>query len=349
MELTGEQKNPAWQENFKEGKMTNFADRLIKEILKRRSYLCVGLDPQLEYFPPFILRRYGNLFEPGCKLAAAAIMAFNKEIIEATCEFALCYKPQMAFYEKYGSEGVRALEETIKYVKSLGILIIEDAKREDGGDTSRAYAEGHLGKVTVPAKDGELIKIESPYNVDAITITPWIDTPNFDPFVDQAINNGKGIFVVTKTSFKPVSRFQESLNDQGERMWTVLAEIVEAMGKKAVGEKGYSSVGVVMGATYPKEAEQMKKIIPKAFKLIPGFGAGQKGKAEDAVVSINDDGFGGIINNSRGTNYAWHEKFKTGFECDEKDFAIAAAKACEQARDSLNEAVKKKIGKLPWE
>jgi orotidine-5'-phosphate decarboxylase len=333
----------------------NFADLLIKEVLKRKSYLCVGLDPQIKYFPPHLLKYYGRKYPDLFEATAEMIIAFNKAIIDATAEYALCYKPQMAFYEKYGYHGVRAFMETVKYVQNAGLIVIGDVKREDGGDTAQAYADGHLGKVDVVGSLFEIVHVTSPYNMSAITITPWIDSPNFDPFIKVTKENDKGIFVVTKTSFKPASDLQESMvidkDENGKELqvkaWIKLARKVKKIGEAVVGEKGYSSIGVVMGATYPEEAEIMKKEIPMCFKLIPGFGY-QGGGPDDAVVSINDDGFGGVVNNSRATNYAWHPKFKTGYECVETSFAVAAAKAAKAGRDALNDAVRRKIGMVPW-
>ncbi|MFA4817893.1 MAG: orotidine-5'-phosphate decarboxylase [Parcubacteria group bacterium] len=333
----------------------NFADRLIKEILEKKSYLCVGLDPQIKYFPPHLCSYYGRKYFDPFEATAEMIIAFNKAIIDATAESALCFKPQMAFYEKYGHHGVRAFMETVKYAQNAGFIVIEDAKREDGGDTAQAYADGHLGWVDVISPDGYITNTHSPYDVSAITVTPWIDSPNFDSFISVSKAKGKGFFVVTKTSFKPASDLQETLvvdrDEEGKEVhikaWIKLARKVKKLGEDLIGEKGYSSAGVVMGATYPEEAKVMKEEIPMCFKLIPGFGY-QGGGPDDAVVSINDDGFGGIINNSRATNYAWHPKFKTGYECVGTSFAIAAAKAAKAGRDTLNEAVRRSIGMMPW-
>jgi orotidine-5'-phosphate decarboxylase len=328
--------------------MKNFADRVIKAIHDNMSYLCVGLDPQLKYFPPHILKYCAQTYGPGRRASAEAIAIFNRAIIDATSEYAFGFKPQMAFYEKYGYYGVKAFEETVRYALLVGgKIIIEDAKREDGDDTTRAYAEGHLGQIEIIGKEGELISVPNAYGVDAITITPWIEEPNFKPFLEVAIREGRGIFVVDRTSFKPTSSLQEMLDENGDKGWVRLAKRVKEMGESAKGENGYSSIGVVMGATYPEDAPIMKEVLPYAFKLIPGFGV-QKGTADDAVVCVNDDGFGIIPNNSRGTNYAWHPKFKSEFQCNPSSFALAAANASKQARDALNAAVLKRIGKLPW-
>ena len=330
----------------------SFADQLIEEIKKRKSYLCVGLDPQLRYFPPRILKWAVSNYGFGLRAAGEAIFEFNRCIIDATADngSALCYKPQMAFYEKYGHHGVRAFERTTNYIKKWGMICIEDAKREDGGDTAEAYAEGHLGQIEVPDENGDLIIRSSVYDVDAITITPWIGEPNFKPFKEVAKREGKGIFVVDKTSFTPEAQLQELklLEDGGYVCaWTVLARQIRDLGQDVVGENGYSSIGVVMGATYPRDAEVMRDEIPHAFKLVPGFGA-QKGSADGAVTSINDDGFGIIVNNSRATNYAWLPKFSKEFACDPERFAEASAQASLQARNALNDAVERRIGHLPF-
>jgi orotidine-5'-phosphate decarboxylase len=325
----------------------NFADRVIKAIHDNMSYLCVGLDPQLRYFPPHILKYCAKKYGPGFRAAAEAIIMFNKGIIDATNEFAFGFKPQMAFYEKYGHEGVKAFEETVDYALLTGKIVIEDGKREDGDDTARAYADGHLGQVDIIGEDGTLVQVDNAYKVDALTITPWIEEPNFKPFLEVIAREGRGVFVVTRTSFKPTSSLQEMAGADGEKGWIKLAKKVRELGESVRGENGYSSVGVVMGATYPEDASIMKEILPDAFKLIPGFGI-QKGTADDAVVCVNDDGFGIIPNNSRGTNYAYHPRFKMEFQCDPRSYSLAAAKASQQARDALNAAVLKRIGKLPW-
>lgn len=327
--------------------MKNFADRVIKTIYDSMSYLCVGLDPQIRFFPPYILKYCVETYGEGTRAAAEAIIMFNKAIIDATNEFAFAFKPNFAFYAKYGHQGVRAFEETIRYALLTGKIVIQDCKFEDGGDTSQAYADGFLGHIDVPYGEGYICNMPNVFQGDAITITPWIEEPNFNPFFDNAKANGRGVIVVCRTSFKPSSSLQEIIGEDGDKGWVRLAKKIENMGKGARGDNGYSSFGVVMGATYPEDAPLMKEILPMAFKLIPGFGV-QGGGADDAVVCVNDDGFGIIPNNSRGTNYAWHPNFKSEFVCKPTSFSLAAAKASEQARDALNAAVIRKIGNLPW-
>jgi len=325
----------------------NFADRVIESICKNMSYLCVGLDPQLRYFPPHILQYCAKTYGPGIEATARAIVMFYQTIIDVTNEFAFAFKPQMAFYEKYGHWGVWAFEQVVRYALSTEKIVVEDAKREDGDDTSKAYADGHLGQIEIINQEGGLDMVSNVYDVDALTITPWIEEPNFKPFFEVAKNEGRGIFVVDRTSFKPTSSLQEMKDECGEKGWIKLAKKIREMGEEIKGKNGYSSIGVVMGATYPEDAPIMKDILPWAFKLVPGFGVQGSG-ADDAVVCVNKDGFGIIPNNSRGTNYAWHPKFKSEFQCKPTSFALAAASASRQARDALNAAVLKRIGKLPW-
>jgi orotidine-5'-phosphate decarboxylase len=327
--------------------MKNFADRVIKGIHDSMSYLCVGLDPQLEYFPPHILKYCAKTYGPGLEATAEAIIMFNKTIIDVASESCFAFKPQMAFYEKYGFHGVRAFQETSAYALSTGKIVIEDAKREDGGDTSKAYADGHLGNINIIGEDGKLMAIPNTYGADALTITPWIEEPNFKPFFEVAKAEGRGIFVVDRTSFKPTSSLQEMIGEDGDKGWVRLAKKIQVLGEEIKGENGYSSIGVVLGATYPEDAALMKEILPKAFKLKPGFGV-QGGGPDDAIEGINYDGLGIIPNNSRGTNYAYHPAFKSEFQCDPRSYALAAAKACKQASDALNAAVISKIGTLPW-
>ena len=327
--------------------MKNFADKVIDAIKEKKSYLCVGLDPQLRYFPPHILKWAASNWKDPLQAVGEAIYEFNKIIIDVTYDFAMGFKPQMAFHEKYGYHGVRAFERTTSYIKTYGALCIEDAKREDGGDTAQAYADGHLGEIDVIGEGGKLVKIPSAYNIDAITITPWIGQPNFQPFKKVAAARGKGIFVVDKTSFKPEAELQEIMTPEEVRAWIVLARQVRELGVDVKGRYGYSSIGVVMGATYPQDAEIMKVEIPDAIKLVPGVGA-QKGSADDAVVSVNEDGFGFIANNSRATNYAYLSKFSEEFACDPEKFQLAASNASRQSRDALNDAVLRRIGHLPF-
>lgn len=323
--------------------MRTFTDRLMDEMDKKRSILIVGLDPQFKRIPVQIREKARQKFGAGWRAIGYAYLWFNQAIIDATEEYAVGFKPQMAFYEAYGNWGIWAFQETVNYAKKKGLIVIEDAKREDGGDTAQAYADGHLGKVDFWGDDDETFTKVPAYDVDCMTITAWIGEPMLSPFLKVVKEQGKGIFVVDKTSFRPASVIQERKTEDGITNWEDLAHWVAQWGEGSEGERGYRNVGVVMGATYPEEAEMMRKILRNAWFLIPGYGA-QGGGADGAVVGFNKDGYGGVVNSSRGIIFAYA---KGNFQSDPKDFAEAARKAAEFSRDDLNAALKR-AGKFNW-
>ena len=252
------------------------ADRFIDGTKEKGSILCVGLDPQYDLLP----NNFKKLAKE--KVAADIELLFIKEIIDAVKDYAIAVKPNMAFYEGYGHRGIWGLGRIIEYAKNAGLLVILDAKRGDGGDTAEAYAKAYLGKNAF-------------VDIDAITINGNIGDACVPYFAEAAKNNSKGVFVVTKTSFKPNPRNIENLITQnGIRVWEELAGMVEEWGKGTEGEYGYSNVGVVMGATYPEDATRMREILPNAMFLVPGYGA-QGGGADDAVRGVNKDGLGCIV------------------------------------------------------
>jgi orotidine-5'-phosphate decarboxylase len=325
--------------------MKTFVDKLIEEIQEKKSILCVGLDPQIKYFPKHILEQGykeavdKSRFEP----AARAITLFNRAVIEAIAKYAVIIKPQRAFYELYGPWGIMAFEQTVKFCKEAGLLVLEDAKRSDGGDTAWAYAKGHLGNVGVWRRDSnDLLEIQS-LNVDAMTVMPQIGSSCVKPFVETAKKHGKGIFLVVKTSFIPNSEVEQINTKDGLKVWEEIASlVVEKWSGGCEGESGINNIGVVVGATYPEEGIRMRELLPDCFFLVPGYGA-QGGGADGAIKGIMPSGLGVIVNSSRGINYAYLRDFK----CDQKDFAKAAGKAAEFARDDLNKALKK-VSKIPW-
>lgn len=329
--------------------MKTFVDKLVAEIQKKESILCLGLDPQLKYLPPHILdrgyeeARHPFEFEP----EARSIVIYFEEIIKAVAPYVVAAKPQMAFYEHYGHWGVWAFEKVVKACKENDLLVIEDAKRCDGGDTAVAYAQGHLGTVdTWDPQKREFFKELSIFDVDAMTVVPWTGTSGLSPFLEIVKKSGKGVFVVDKTSFKPNSEIEQLVTTSGRKVWEETALLVKQWSQGCEGECGLNNVGVVMGATYPEDALKMREYLPDCFFLVPGYGA-QGGEADGAVRGIRPDGLGVIVNSSRGIDYAYHPKFGGPFQCDPKEFAEAARKAAEFARDDLNEALKR-AGKLPW-
>lgn len=306
--------------------MESFVDTLVGEIIKKKSILCVGLDPQPQWIPKHLFEENENPKER----IAHAIVKFNQAIIEAVKDLAVVVKPQIAFYEAYGAPGIWAFEETIKFAKKQGLLVIGDAKRCDGGDTAKFYAKGHLGK------EG--------FDVDAMTVVPWIGLAGLEPFIKMVKEERKGLFVVVKTSFRPNSAIEQIVTKNGTKVWEETALLVKQWAQGCEGKTGFNNVGIVVGATYPIEALTMRKIYPNGFFLVPGYGA-QGGGAEDAVAGVRKDGLGVIVNSSRGIIFAYarSEKFKDKPE----NFAEAARKAAKFSRDELNQALEKKA-QLPW-
>lgn len=320
-----------------------FTDELIEAIRVKGSILNVGLDPQLKFMPPHLTKWAYETYGGGCEGIARLFLRFNKEIIDAVSRFAVSVKPQIAFYEIYGHRGLFAFEQTKKYAQKKGLQVIADAKRGDGGDTAKAYAAGHIGRIPMFVDyHNTLIQVKPPLLVDAVTIHAWIGSSCVTPFLEAVKEYGTGVFVVVKTSFTPNSEIEQTKTSSRVPMWVKLAKMVAKWGTGTEGEYGYRNFGVVLGATYPEDAPRMREILPKTWFLIPGYGA-QGGGSDGAVTGINKDGYGGIVNSSRGIIAAWK---KDQFRTTSEKFAEAAAKAAEFARKDLNDALKR-AGKYP--
>jgi orotidine-5'-phosphate decarboxylase len=316
--------------------MQTFVDQLQAAMLTKNSVLCVGLDPQLKFMPPQLISGAIRLHGRTWEALAHCFNEFNRGIIDAVAPYACCVKPNAAFYE--GSHHLWAVYEgTIAYARSKGLLVINDGKRFDGGDTADAYAQTHIGEL--PFFDNTTAP--SLVRSDAVTIGGYIGEDTIVRFMKEMKQYGTGAFVVDKTSFKPNSVIEQLVTENGLTVWEELANHIGVWGQEVVGDNGYSNLGVVMGATYPTEAERMKEIIPKCVKLVPGYGA-QGGDADDAVVAFNDDGFGAVVNSSRGIIAAWQKgEFKVN---DPYYYAKAAAFAADHARSELNAALMRKLG-----
>jgi orotidine-5'-phosphate decarboxylase len=305
--------------------MSHFADRLINRISDLGNPTVVGLDPRLNQIPEFIkdkaIDEFGETFEG----VAAAILEFNKGIIDAISDIVPAVKPQIAFYECYGHEGLRAYEETVQYAQEKGLIVIGDAKRNDIGSTAKAYAEGHLGLVDLFGEPTPSI------NVDALTVTPYLGTDGIVPFTKVCKESEKGIFVLVRTSNPSADEIQgQALGDH--LMDEHVAGLVEGWGRELIGDSGFSAVGAVVGATYPEEAHVLRNLMPNQIFLVPGYGA-QGGGAEDVKPCFHKNGTGAIVNSSRGIIFAYEE---TG----QPDEAYADA-----AREAAM-AMKKDLGRL---
>lgn len=271
--------------------------KLINEIKKKDAPVVVGLDPMLSYVPEHIMKK--AVCEKGESLEAAAdaIFEFNKGIVDAVYDLVPAVKPQIAMYEQFGVPGLMAFTKTVNYCKDKGLLVIGDVKRGDIGSTSGAYATAHLGKISVGSKSF------APFNEDFATVNPYLGTDGIKPFLDVCNENDKGIFILVKTSNPSSGEFQDRiLKASDDKKEATLYETVGAMvdnwaNQSMDGE--YSNVGAVVGATYPEMGALLRKVMPKSFILVPGYGA-QGGSGKDLKPFFNEDGLGAIVNSSRG-------------------------------------------------
>ena len=266
-------------------------NKLINKIQKTKAPIVVGLDPMLSYVPEHIQKKafaeYGETLEG----AAEAIWQFNKEIVDKTYDLIPAVKPQIAMYEQFGIEGLKAYKKTVDYCKSKDLVVIGDIKRGDIGSTSAAYAVGHLGKVQVGSKT------YAGFDEDFATVNPYLGSDGVKPFIDVCKQENKGLFILVKTSNPSSGEFQDQKID-GKPLYELVGEKVAQWGEEHMGESGYSYVGAVVGATYPEQGEILRKVMPKSFILVPGYGA-QGGKGKDLVHFFNEDGLGAIVNSSR--------------------------------------------------
>lgn len=277
-------------------------NKLISNIRKTNAPIVVGLDPMLNYIPEHIQKKAFAEFGETLEGAAEAIWQYNKGIVDATCDLIPAVKPQIAMYEQFGIPGLIAYKKTVEYCKAKDLVVIGDIKRGDIGSTSAAYAVGHLGQVQVGSKK------YAGFDEDFATVNPYLGSDGVKPFMDVCKEEKKGIFVLVKTSNLSSGEFQDRVID-GRPLYELVGEKVAQWGDELMGD-GYSYVGAVVGATYPEMGKVLRKIMPKTFILVPGYGA-QGGKGADLVHFFNEDGLGAIVNSSRGIIAAYkQEKYK---------------------------------------
>lgn len=277
-------------------------NKLISNIRKTNAPIVVGLDPMLNYIPEHIQKKAFAEFGETLEGAAEAIWQYNKGIVDATCDLIPAVKPQIAMYEQFGIPGLIAYKKTVEYCKAKDLVVIGDIKRGDIGSTSAAYAVGHLGQVQVGSKK------YAGFDEDFATVNPYLGSDGVKPFMDVCKEEKKGIFVLVKTSNPSSGEFQDRVID-GRPLYELVGEKVAQWGDELMGD-GYSYVGAVVGATYPEMGKVLRKIMPKTFILVPGYGT-QGGKGADLVHFFNEDGLGAIVNSSRGIIAAYkQEKYK---------------------------------------
>ena len=290
--------------------------KLIQKIQETKAPICVGLDPMLNYIPEHVLMKSFQEYGETLEGAADAIWNFNKEIVDHTWDLIPSVKPQIAMYEQFGIEGLKVYEKTVRYCQEKGLVVIGDAKRGDIGSTSAAYATGHIGKVKVGRN------VYSAFNTDFLTVNPYLGTDGVKPFVDVCKTEDKGLFVLVKTSNPSSGEFQDKLID-GRPLYELVADKVVEWGSECM-DGEYSNVGAVVGATYPEMSAILRKLMPKTYFLVPGYGA-QGGTAKDLKACFNPDGLGAIVNSSRGIIAAYRQEKYAKFGAEH--FAEASRQA----------------------
>ena len=274
-------------------------NKLIAKIQKTHAPIVVGLDPMMNYIPEFIQKKAFEEYGETLEGAAEAIWQYNKGIIDATCDLIPAVKPQIAMYEQFGIEGLKAYKKTIDYCHEKDLVVIGDIKRGDIGSTSAAYAVGHLGKVQVGTKS------YAGFDEDFATVNPYLGSDGVKPFIDVCKEEKKGLFILVKTSNPSSGEFQDRQID-GRPLYELVGEKVAQWGEEHMDDT-YSYIGAVVGATYPEMGKVLRKLMPKTFILVPGYGA-QGGKGADLVHFFNEDGLGAIVNSSRGIIAAYKQE-----------------------------------------
>ena len=291
-------------------------NQLVANIKKTGAPIVVGLDPMLNYVPEHVQKKAFTEYGETLEGAAEAIWQFNKEIVDKTYDLIPAVKPQIAMYEQFGVPGLVAFKKTVDYCKSKGLVVIGDVKRGDIGSTSAAYAVGHLGHVQVGKNR------YAGFDEDFATVNPYLGSDGINPFIDVCKEEKKGLFILVKTSNPSSGEFQDRLID-GRPLYELVGEKVAAWGEECMGDE-YSYIGAVVGATYPEMGKVLRKIMPKAYILVPGYGA-QGGKGKDLVHFFNKDGLGAIVNSSRGIIAAYKQEKYASF--GEEGYAQASRQA----------------------
>lgn len=306
----------------------NAIDKLIERIKKLNNPTVMGLDPRYEMLPKCVTEKYSQDLEGVSK----AIIEYNKGLIDATYDIIPAIKPQIAFYEMFGLPGIKAFEETCIYAKEKGMIVIADVKRGDIGSTAAGYSNAFLGKTPVGEKKLSI------YDVEFVTVNPYMGTDCVKPFIEDCKKYNKGLFILVKTSNPSSGELQDLKLENGKEVYMQVAELVEKWGEELRGEYGYSSIAAVVGATYPEQLRKIREKAQHTFFLIPGYGA-QGGKVEDIALGFDKNGIGGIINASRSLMCAyklenWKDKFK------EEEYAKATRAEAIRMKEELNKYIK---------
>ena len=302
-------------------------NKLVDKIVKTNAPVVVGLDPMMKYIPEHVQKEAFEQYGETLEGAAEAIWQYNKAIIDNIYDIVPAVKPQIAMYEQFGIEGLKVFKKTVDYCHEKDMVVIGDVKRGDIGSTSEAYAVAHLGKVKVGSK------LLTPFDEDFATVNPYLGSDGIRPFMEVCKEEKKGMFILVKTSNPSSGEFQDQEID-GKPLYEMVAEKVASWGEELMGDS-YSYIGAVVGATYPKMGEVLRKIMPKSYILVPGYGA-QGGQAKDLAPFFNEDGLGAIINSSRGIICAYKQDAYSQF--GEENYADASRQAVLDMKEDLKQA-----------
>lgn len=310
--------------------MKNAMDVLIEKIKECDNPTVIGVDTRYDMVPECVRKKYSTDLKGMCN----AMLEYSKALIDATYDIIPAIKLQSAYFEMYGVEGIKLYKEMIDYCKEKGMVVMADVKRGDIGSTSAGYSRAYLGKNMIDEKEQAI------FDVDFATVNPYMGSDCVMPFVEDCKKYDKGIFVLVKTSNKSSGEIQDVKAEDGEEIYKKVAKLVNTWGSELIGENGYSSVSAVVGATYPKQLQELRELMPHSYFLIPGYGA-QGGKAEDIALGFDENGLGGIVNATRSLMCAyksdlWKDKFA------EEDYAKATRAEAIRMRDELNSAIKSK-------
>ncbi len=310
---------------------------LTEKIKKLEAPIVVGLDPTMKFVPEHIKKQAFGEYGETMKGAAEAIWLFNKGIVDAVCDLVPAVKPQIAMYEQFGVEGMYAFQKTVAYCKEKGLVVIGDIKRGDIGSTSDAYAVGHLGQVQV----GD--NMCRGFDEDFATVNPYLGSDGVKPFMEVCKKEKKGLFILVKTSNPSSGEFQDRLvlpegSDDASKarpLYEIVGEKVAEWAADHMGET-YSYVGAVVGATYPEMGKILRRIMPKSYILVPGYGA-QGGKGKDLKHFFNEDGLGALINSSRGIIAAYQQEAYAKY--GPENYADASRAAVLDMKEDIKEGI----------
>ena len=307
---------------------TDMINRLVEKIRKTGAPIVVGLDPMMKFIPEQIKEAAFEEYGETLQGAGEAIWQYNKGIVDAIFDLVPAVKPQIAMYEQFGIEGLIAFQKTVNYCKEKGLVVIGDVKRGDIGSTSEAYAVAHLGKVAVGSR------MLPAFDEDFATVNPYLGSDGIRPFLKVCQEEKKGIFILVKTSNPSSGEFQDRLID-GRPLYEIVGEKVAEWGGECMGDE-YSYVGAVVGATYPEMGRVLRRLMPKAYILVPGYGA-QGGKGADLVHFFNEDGLGAIVNSSRGIIAAYQQEKYAKFGA--ANYADASRQAVLDMKEDIAQAL----------